>query len=49
MTMECDCCGKSAKTLFKKLSYRREYGCELMFYYCLECYKKLKKIGDKRK
>ena len=42
--MKCDYCGKSAKTLFKKLLYRREFGCEMMFYYCPKCYKKIKKM-----
>jgi len=41
--MKCDGCGKSAKTLFRKLLYHREYGCELMFYYCPKCYRKSKK------
>lgn len=47
MTLKCDSCGKSAKTLFRKLLYQREYGCELMFYYCPKCYNKLlKKKND---
>lgn len=41
--MKCDCCGKSTKIVFRKMLYRREYGCELMFYYCKKCYNKLKK------
>ena len=40
----CDYCGKATKNWLRKLLYRREYGCELMFYYCPKCYKKLKKM-----
>ena len=41
--MKCDGCGKLTKILFRKLLYRSEYGCELMFYYCTKCYRKLTK------
>ena len=40
----CDCCGKVTKKWLEKLLYRREYGCELKFYYCPKCYRKLKKM-----